>query len=244
MKRSGTTLFAVFLATSVAAPVARAQAATPQFGFTAGLNAATISGGTSASTDSRSNRYDFVGGFTMNYAFNEMFGLQPELLYSRQGMKITSSGAEGTIKISYITVPVLVRFALTDGKDAARPALFIGPYLAMKAGCSASFQAGTISQSGDCASTTVDVPVKSIDFGAAIGGEVMLGSLGVFARYGAGLTSIDDTKPNPDDVKNRVITIGGRWSWATCSPCGWCRGLSSSAAPRSSSSGHPAPHSS
>ncbi len=196
-----------FAAAFLSASVVEAQ----NIGVTAGLNVATLSGG-STGTEQRSNRLDFMVGGSVIFPMSDMIGIQADLVYSRQGVKIKDTGIEGTFKVNYITLPVLLRFELSDAKEQMRPAFYVGPYVAFKAGCSAEFKAGTVSASGDCESTTVNAPVKSTDFGATVGGELGFGSLGVFARYSMGLTSIDDAKTNKQDVKNRVITIGGRWT--------------------------------
>src|SRR4051794_27107896 len=98
----------VAVAALLALPAARAQTGSPEFGITAGLNMATISGGTTG-TAKRSYRPDFMVGGSVIFPLSDIVGLQTELLYSRQGVKITDSGIEGTIKLNYITVPVLFR---------------------------------------------------------------------------------------------------------------------------------------
>jgi hypothetical protein len=213
MRRIGRTPLVAIAATLLVASAVQAQTGTPDYGITAGLNLSTISGGTPSNTEKRSYRYDFMAGVSAIFPLSDMVALQPELVYSRQGVKVTDSGAEGTIKISYVTIPVLLRFSLADAKSEMKPALYVGPYVAMKAGCSAEFKVGTLTDSGDCSSANIDSPVKSVDFGATLGGELGFGALGVFARYSMGLTSIDNSKTGAQDIKNRVITIGGRWSF-------------------------------
>src|SRR3954464_6575196 len=92
-----------------------AQTTTPEFGITAGPNMSTISGG-SDGTAHRSYRYDFMAGASVIFPLNDMVSLQPELLYSRQGVKFTDTGFDGAVKLNYITIPVLFRFELGDAK--------------------------------------------------------------------------------------------------------------------------------
>lgn len=212
MRRIGrTALVAVAAAFFVVSP-ASAQSSSPDFGITAGLNLSTLSGAEQNSA-SRSYRPGFMGGGSVIFPLNEMTGLQAELLYSQQGVNLSDNGFEGSIKLSYISIPVLVRFALGDPKASTRPAVYIGPYVAFKTGCSVEGKTANFSASSDCSSSGTDIPVKSSDFGATFGGAVDFGALGVFARYSLGLISIDNSGTNSEDIKNRFFTLGGRWSF-------------------------------
>lgn len=185
-----------------------------QLGVTAGLNMSTLAGG-QLGTAKRGYRYDGMAGGSLIYPVSDMVAIQAELLYSREGGKVTDSGDEATFKFDYVTVPVLLRFALGDAKSQGGPAVYIGPYFAKKVGCSVEVKSGTFSQSGDCTSAGINVTIKGTDFGATAGGEVAFGSVGIFARYSLGLMSIDDSKPTAENITNRVITLGARFSFGS-----------------------------
>ena len=72
-----------------------------------------------------------VGGF-VTYSINEIFAIQPELLYTMKGAKGTCEWdglcEEWKDKLTYLEIPVLAKFTIpTEGKIA--PNLFIGPAL-------------------------------------------------------------------------------------------------------------------
>jgi hypothetical protein len=202
---------------AVVAMVARAGAARAQmvhdWGITAGLNIAKFGG---PDAGNASNRYDFMLGLSHLHSLTPTFGLQPELLYSRQGSKITENGTEATVKLSYIEVPVLAKFSFPmsgSGPNDAKPAIYVGPYAAFKISCDIEGTDSGVTVSGDC--DKFDIKAKSYDFGLVGGAGVDFGALNVFARYSFGLVKLDDSATDQQDVKNRVITVGGRWSIAS-----------------------------
>lgn len=211
MKHPGTSLVLAVAAALVTASSARAQSRSAEIGVTAGLNLASLAGAETP-TEKRTSRSDFMAGVFLIYPSRGPASLQAEIDYSRQGGKLSDQGAEAVFKINYITIPVMLRLGFSDKIDGVRPALYGGPFIAVKAGCSASFQQGTLNLNGDCGSSSVDVQVNRMDFGVTLGGEVAYGPMGVFARYSVGLQSIDNQKTNPQDITNRVATFGGRWT--------------------------------
>ena len=73
----------------------------------------------------------FAVGVFYYHAFSEIFVLQPELYYSVKGGKETGGSV---LKLSYIDIPVLLKFNLPlEGKSWA-PNLYAGPYLAFLMG--------------------------------------------------------------------------------------------------------------
>jgi hypothetical protein len=73
----------------------------------------------------------FAVGVFYYHAFSEIFVLQPELYYSVKGGKETG---DSVLKLSYIDIPVLLKFNLPlEGKSWA-PNLYAGPYLAFLMG--------------------------------------------------------------------------------------------------------------
>lgn len=81
-------------------------------GLKLGMNLAsqTISNGEFGITSSPSFRTSIHAGGYLTLMVSEKFGVQPEVLYSGQGFK----QGEGTMKINYITVPVLARLNFTS----------------------------------------------------------------------------------------------------------------------------------
>jgi hypothetical protein len=184
------------LALALLAGTAGAQ--TPEgtwdIGLTAGVNVATISGN---DTDDAEWRSDFMGGLSLNWGIGPTLSLQPELLYSRKGAKAEGGG---TLKLGYIEVPVLVKFA-TGASTQMRPAFFFGPSIGFNVSCDESLSGSVSSDCGD--------DIKSTDFGVVGGIGFDVGAMGVFVRFTQGLTKLADDF----DAMNRVITLGGRYSF-------------------------------
>jgi len=119
-------------------------------------------------------------------AFNN-FSLQPEVLYSMQGAKVTFSGAQ-EINFSYITVPVMARYYLLTDTFS----LDAGPQFAFLID----------DNIGDSVANTFKS--KSFDFAVA-GGATLNITKSFFAsgRYVIGLTEASSNA----DIKNRVIQL-------------------------------------
>lgn len=180
-----------------------AQAQTPEstwdFGLTAGVNVSTLSG---SDADEAGWRSDFMGGLSLNFGISDILSLQPELLYSRKGAKSTETGMSGAIKLGYIDVPVLVKFA-TGTAQQLRPAFYFGPSIGFLLSCDSDIPGF----SGDCKDD-----LKSTDFGVIGGVGFDVGAIGVFVRFQQGLTKLPDDSDG--DLFNRVVTIGGRYSFS------------------------------
>lgn len=193
-----TAVFAVMLFTSVS----QAQVAGLDIGVTAGVNLADISGG----DGDTKRRTGFMVGVSFIHRMTDMFAFQPEIAYSMKGVKFDDGVDEGELKLAYIDVPLLAKITfgpeMTMGQ--ARPALYLGPYAAFNMSC----EIESVGVSADC--ETADADPKTVDFGAIAGAGMDFGNLNIFARYQFGLTNIFD---GTDDSKNRVIQIGGRFSF-------------------------------
>jgi outer membrane protein W len=72
----------------------------------------------------------FTGGVYMNYAFNEYFSIQPELLYAQKGVK--DKLYDGIIEVNltahfdYFELPVLLKYTY-PWKEDFRPFVYAGP---------------------------------------------------------------------------------------------------------------------
>src|SRR5207245_884177 len=128
----------------------------------------------------------------------------PEAIYSRKGGKTPS----GKITLAYIEFPLLAKFSIPTTTDA-KPALFLGPSVGLNFSCSLNGLSGDVQGNWDCAA--VGSPVNTVEYSIVGGGGVDLGRLGLFARYQFGLSNVDATT-NPSNAKNRVVTLGVRYS--------------------------------
>ncbi len=193
MKSTGSILLTVVTAGFVIPGLSHGQAPALDIGITAGVNVADWGGEDAASA----SRTDLFAGVSLVYPLTGTVAIQPEIAYSRKGAD--EEGGDGEHKMGYIDVPVLLKI-MPGTTGRIRPALFAGPMIAFNVSCD--------SDGGDCKEFT-----KSVDFALVGGAGIDVGALGFFARYQFGLSDIADTTGATPDIKNRVIQIGGRWSF-------------------------------
>ena len=207
LRRSLLVVVAVLFAASLAVPQASAQGI--KLGVKGGVNIADLGGADAGS--STETKAGFVAGGFAEFMIGDMFAIQPEVLYSQKGAKETSGGDELKLKLDYIEVPVLLKVNIPIEGSKVHPTVYAGPAVAFKASCKLSGTSGGVSASADCDAGGADF-VKSTDFGLAFGGGISFdvggAEIGVDVRYTLGLSTIDDST-DPDDIKNRVISIMG-----------------------------------
>lgn len=163
-------------------------------------------------------------GVFITYNINDIFAVQPELLYSKKGIKVEEDMEiwdgetikfKGTVSLNYLEFPVLAKVSIpTEG--SVKPNLFFGPALGIKT-------SAKITANVEPGSLDISDGIKSIDFGLVFGAgmDVELGSakLTVDGRYTLGLISVDDSLADllgsttvddslaDLDMKNSVISI-------------------------------------
>ncbi|WDF46489.1 porin family protein [Chryseobacterium sp. KACC 21268] len=187
----------------------------PTFGLKAGLNVSSIS--KDGYEDSKS-KAGFYGGIFMNAPVSEMFSIQPEVLYSQYGAKVTQSyttEALGTTtrfrssqsrNLDYIAVPVMFQFHAT-------PAFYLeaGPEFGFLISAKdkgditrETTTGGTTSTSTTSGSNDIKDGISSFNMGAGLGlGFNFTPNFGINARYVAGFTDIN--KKNNDENGNTSL---------------------------------------
>ena len=114
-------------------PVLRAQSAAPlpprRLGITAGINSATVGGG---DVGEPSRRTGFIVGASMVAPVNANVAIEPQVLFTSKGANFEDSSGGGSITMNYVQVPLLVRVG-AGGSGRARPFVFGGPAIALKA---------------------------------------------------------------------------------------------------------------
>ncbi|WP_299526663.1 porin family protein [Winogradskyella sp.] len=175
MKKLFLAAFAVFAFASV-----NAQDIT--FGAKAGVNFASLTGD-DVDADGRTS---FHLGAVANIGISEKFSVQPELLYSAQGL--TNDG-DVVGKLDYISLPILASFEVAEGFSVQA-----GPQVAFNINDS-------VEVDGEDAG---DLDAEGVDFGLAAGLQYKMDS-GLFfqARYGLGLSDVISDV----DAKNSVIAL-------------------------------------
>lgn len=156
------------------------------YGVLAGINFATLGG---SDIQDAKTRTAFMGGAYAALPVGTGTSVQAELLYSMEGAK-TNAGNNGALKLDYLRVPVLLRFAVpTPG--TTRPFVAVGPSFGFQTRCEFSGSTGGVSVSESCD-----------DAGASIGG-LERKKLDVSGRLEAGLTF---------DTNGRRLIAGGSYS--------------------------------
>lgn len=166
-------------------------AQTFQLGIKGGVNISNFTGGDFKDLDKKSLVGFHAGGF-VSFFLGDHFAIQPEVLFSSQGAKIDNAGDEQNLKISYVNVPVMLKYRFTGGFY-----LEAGPQIGFK-----------VSEDTD------DMPIndfaKSTDLSIAggLGFHSNMG-LGVGARYTAGISKVGDFSVGDfdPDFKNGVLQI-------------------------------------
>ena len=166
-----------------------------QFGVKGGVNFSNVS----VSGDNSGSSYGtqtgiHVGALVSIPAFSS-FTVQPEIVYSTQGSKITNSGQSGNYDFGYINVPVLLKYNTSVGFYAET-----GPQLSFLMSAKAS---------GGGTSVDIKSETSSTDFGWAFGiGYLLPVNLGIDARYNLGLSNLAKDSGGSGSIKNGVIQIG------------------------------------
>ncbi len=177
------------------------QAQSPiDLGVRGGVTQATFYGDDVASNDFRPG---FTGGVFLNYQVNDVFSVQPEVLYSRRGAKnhfseTTSPDLEDVrVRQDVIEIPVLLK--LSAPTAPVTPRLYVGPAL------------GFITNS-EVDGVDADDSFTDVDFSGVVGGEIAyalnkgpLSEIAVDGRYNLGFTSLGDVG-NFEDVSTSAFT--------------------------------------
>lgn len=150
------------------------------FGIKAGANFSNYSG--NVQQYNAENITSFHAGAHAEFRFSKV-SLQPELMYSTQGARLSNTAEEFENRLGYLAVPVMVRIYL------------IPNFLSLDVGPQASFLLNESQNVNFEDSNTFDFAVSG---GATVH---FLGSLFFQGRYNLGLT---DVKPNAQ-VQNTVL---------------------------------------
>jgi len=161
-------------------------------GIKGGLNFAKLSG----SQDLSANYNNRTGYHFGAYALIKLgkIGIQPELLYSKQGSTVTVNTTNYDANYDYINVPIIVKLYTVAGIN-----LQLGPQFGFAT--STQLKASGSAQSYNSA-------IKNSDISAAMGlGWDLPFGLSIDARYNLGLTNNNNIQGTTGEVKNQVIMI-------------------------------------
>lgn len=168
-----------------------ASAQTFQLGAKAGVNISNYTGG-----EIKSNSLvGFHAGAFLNLGLGKHLSIQPEAILSSQGAKLEQAGDEENFKVTYLNLPVMVKYRFDGGFF-----LEAGPQFGFKLD-----------------NNTPDEGLEDFAKSSDVSGVVGLGyhgasGLGIGARYIAGLTKVGDVVNGDNidfdpDYKNSVIQV-------------------------------------
>jgi len=198
MKKWVLSVICILVMTILLSPSLRAE-----IGFKGGLNFANQSWSAEGISLSMTSVQEPIFGAFYLARVGKYFAIQPEVIYSQKGTKYEILDESLKIRLSYLEIPVLVKFYVTpEGK--AQPFLFAGPALGIK-----------LSAKGivDGESEDISDEYKGTDFGLVFGGglEYDLGKalFIVDLRYSLGLANIivEEESDIEATVKNKAFVV-------------------------------------
>ncbi len=159
------------------------------------------------------NRTLFGAGALFDAGLSEHFALRFEPMFLRKGAeaKATEEGVEtiSRIKMDYLELPLMARFAFGSNMSNAKPFLLAGPSVGFLLSAKSKDESAGITDEKD-----IKDELKNLDFGLNFGGglNVKAGRTNLFieGRYNLGLANVDDSADdNGVDVrmKNRGLEL-------------------------------------
>ena len=160
-----------------------------------GVNIANIT-----DADDADPRIGLAAGAEFEYGITDNIGLSAGVLYSMQGAKTTEDGADCTLKLDYLNVPILANFYVAKGF-----AVKLGVQPGFKLSSKAKFKG-----SGGSKEVEVEDGVKSVDLSIPVGLSYQYQNIVFDARYNWGVTKIVDDADSKHSVFQ--ITVGYKFS--------------------------------
>ncbi len=164
-------------------------------GVKGGLNFASLNVSQSAGQN-YNNRTGYNFGAFALFKFGKI-GLQPEVLFSKQGTKYSVNTSDFDENFDYINVPILLKLYTVAGIN-----LQLGPQIGFLTAAQAKQTANGVSSTTDLKSFYKN---NDISLAMGLGWDLPFG-LSIDARYNLGLSKINNGS-NPNDIKNQVFQL-------------------------------------
>jgi hypothetical protein len=182
----------LFLAVSIMSlPVLQAQEF--NFGVKGGVNFATLTGD-DVDVDMRTS---FHLGLVAEFGLGTNLFFGPEILYSSQGADFSEDGMNGSFKLDYVQIPLMLKY-------------YAAPGFSLEAGPQIGFLVSSEVES-DGVSVDVEDYFSSTDFGVNLGvGYKFINGLFLQGRYNLGLSNVWDSEEfdsGDEKIKNSVIQL-------------------------------------
>lgn len=164
-----------------------------EWGVKGGLNLAKIT----KTDDGKIKPSIYIGGFA-TYKFNDIVAIQPELIYSRQGVTTKQGGVKYQYRINYINLPILAKLYVLENLTVD-----LGPQFGFVLNSKINRKSG-----GTSVKTSASDMVKKFDVSFAMGVTyTVIGNIDLSFRYNLGLTKAIKAEFG-DKRKNSVIQLG------------------------------------
>lgn len=185
-----------------------ANAQTAKFGIKGGMNIANWDGDTEG-IDTKSKIGFNIGGFA-EIKLSDKFAIQPELLYSAQGMKVDDFNlddpdlgfitANAKFNFSYINIPVMFKYYAAEKFN-----IEVGPQIGFLTSAKLKVKVDGYGSAED----NIKENFESVDFGLNFGaGYDFTEHFFVNGRYNLGLSNIAKTEEGEDaKINNSVFSI-------------------------------------
>ncbi|HEX8314605.1 MAG TPA: porin family protein [Flavisolibacter sp.] len=180
-------LLALILSAAIAV---NAQAV--NFGVKGGVNVATWD---HSQNENLNSRIGYHAGLFANIPVSSQIAVQPEAIYSSQGVKYTEGGIGHNLALNYVNIPVMVQAMVGRGFYAQA-----GPQLGIFTSVSDEVnntETGFFNKS--------DFKTTDVALGVGLGYKGISG-FGIDARYNLGLTNINNG--GSANIKNNVLQVG------------------------------------
>lgn len=172
--------------------------------------------------DDIGTRTGFNAGAWVGIPVSEIISIVPGAFYVQKGATLDGDpSVDATLALDYIEVPVLLSVLATGRDRPVALSFFLGPAVAFEVGCALDVEVdGVDNESVDCGDgdEQLDIETKSVDFGAMFGAGLSFPvarntSVWVNGGLDLGLTNIDDSETDQDDVKNSAFFVDIGLSW-------------------------------
>jgi hypothetical protein len=163
-------------------------------GIKGGLNFANL--GVSDAGSAYSSRTGYHAGAFLLVKLSKI-GIQPEILFSRQGSTVKVNTTNFDANFDYVNVPIIIKLYTVAGIN-----IQVGPQFGFVTNAQHPITVGTITTVQDVKSL-----FKGYDLSAALGlGWDTPFGLTIDARYNLGLSKINDAS-GLNDIKNQVMQV-------------------------------------
>jgi hypothetical protein len=176
----------------------------PRFGLMAGINSSTIGG---PDVEDASRRVGAMGGILVVAPVRPGVAIEPEVIFTMKGADFSDIEGSGSVKMSYVEVPVLLRVSIPTS-TAARPFFYAGPSVSFRASC--NFEATGEDFGADLSCDQLEsqgVEFKSVDYGLIVGAGASFDLSGklvtLSVRYDHSFAKIIEDV----DAKHRVLSL-------------------------------------